>query len=518
MPSASVLLYRLFKQRCRTMRNSLLFFFLGTCAVVTLFSCSASKQGYTPYKKYGRNVLREDYTLLRNILEKKHPSLYWYTSKDSMDSYFNQYYQAIADSMTEPEFGWKILAPLTDKIHCGHTSFGMSKAYNRWASGRRFASFPLFMKIWNDTMVVTGNMNRKDSIFKRGMIVTAINGQRPQALVNTLFGYMTEDGYANNVNYLRLSTNFPYYHRQVYGLSKNYVVNYLDSAGKEQKATIPYYDPAADSLQRNRIAPLVKISRKERKERARLSLRSLTIDTAGNTGIITLNTFSGGHLRRFFRRSFRTLSKLGIGNVVLDIRGNGGGKIGMSTLLTKYISRRSFKIADSATVAARSLKPYTRYIKGKFINNLGLFFFAKRKADGRLHFGFWERKVYHPKSRYHFDGDVYVLINGPTFSASTLFCNAVKGQPGITLVGEEAGGGWHGNSGVMIPDITLPNTKLRVRLPLVRIVQYRHVPKTGQGVPPDVFAGPSYEALVKGYDKKMEVVKALIKSKLPVRP
>ena len=106
-----------------------------------------------------------------------------------------------------------------------------------------------------------------------------------------------------------------------------------------------------------------------------------------------------------------------------------------------------------------------------------------------------------------------MLINGQTFSAATLFSSAVKGQPGITLVGEEAGGGWYGNNGIMIPDITLPNTHIRVRLPLFRLVQYKHVPKDGRGVMPDIYIGTSYEALLKGYDKKMQVVMEMIKGK-----
>jgi C-terminal processing protease CtpA/Prc len=104
-----------------------------------------------------------------------------------------------------------------------------------------------------------------------------------------------------------------------------------------------------------------------------------------------------------------------------------------------------------------------------------------------------------------------VLINGPTFSASTLFCNAVKGQKNITLVGEETGGGWHGNSGIMIPDITLPITKLRMRLPLFKIVQYNHVTKDGRGVSPDIFIPPTVEGVRKNIDRKMEIVKAIIR-------
>lgn len=481
--------------------------------IILLSSCSVSHYNYSLYKKYPKQQLQQDFSLLKNILQKKHPSLYWYTSKDSMDYYFNYYYNAIEDSMTEQKFGWKILAPLTDKIHCGHTSFGMSKAFNKWVRNKQIGSFPLFMKVWNDTMAVTANFNRKDSVLKRGTLITGINGLSNTALTQIMFNYMTEDGKANNVNYLRLSNNFPYYHRNIFGLSKEYSIKYLDSVGREQVTKIPLFDPPKDTTKKKRITPPVKKPARETKKQQLQNIRSLAIDTVNNTAIITLNTFSTGRLRTFFRKSFRYINKESIANVVLDIRSNGGGKINLSTLLTKYVTRVPFKVSDSTYAVAKKLGPYTKYIKGKFLNNIGLFFLTRKRKDGFYHFGLWERKTYYPKTTNHFNGDLYVLINGQTFSASTLFCNVVKGQKGITIIGEEAGGGWHGNSGIMIPDITLPNTHLRVRLPLFRIVQYNHVEKNGKGVMPDIYIGTSYEALIKSYDKKMQVVMDMIKRK-----
>lgn len=476
-------------------------------------SCTASYKNYDPAKKYSKAELTADYQLLREILEKKHPSLYWYTSKDSMDMYFDRYQRNIPDSMTELQFGWKVIAPLVDKIHCGHTSFGMSKAYNNWVSGKRYPGFPLMMKIWNDTMVVTANLNRKDSVLKRGTFITSINGMRNRQLIDTLMDYMPEDGYAINVNYIRLSGNFPYFHRNILGISRQYRVTYLDSLGNEQKITVPVFELKKDSTKKPaRDSSLTRPPKPSREERLR-NIRSLTIDTANNTAILTINTFSSGTLRKFFRQSFRYIKKQDISNVVIDLRSNGGGRINLSTLLTRYVTRKPFRVADTTYAKTQNLGKYTRYIKGKFLNNLGLFFSSKKKNDGLYHFGHWEKKMYKPKRSGHYNGDLYVLTNGPTFSASTLFCNAVKGQPNIWLVGEEAGGGWHGNSGVMIPDITLPNTHVRVRLPLFRLVQYNHVPKNGLGVMPDIYVGTSYEALMKGQDKKMMVVMEMIKDR-----
>ena len=152
-----------------------------------------------------------------------------------------------------------------------------------------------------------------------------------------------------------------------------------------------------------------------------------------------------------------------------------------------------------------------KYIKPGFVNNLGLFFLTKKNKDGLYHFGHWERKVYMLKTVNHYAGNLYVLINGSTFSAAALFSNAAKGQPGVVLVGEEAGGGWHGNNGILIPDIILPNTNLKVRLPLFRLVQYNHQPKDGRGVQPDIYIGTNYKAFVNGVDKKMQVVMEMIR-------
>jgi len=484
--------------------------------VLVLYSCASTNKNYDPNKKYSTQQLQQDYSLLRNILEKKHPSLYWYTPKDSMDMYFEKFYRSIKDSMTEQQFGWKIIVPLVDKIHCGHTSFSKSKAYNNWVADKKIPSFPLLLKCWKDTMAVAANMNRKDSVLKRGVLITSINGIRNADLTKIMFNYMTEDGYANNVNYARLSNNFPYYHRNIFGLSRMYMVTYLDTKGVEQLVNIPVFDmgrdsskKTLDSLIKKRAAAQTKQTRQKRLQ----EIRTLAVDTTNNTAIITINSFTSGSLRTFYRQTFRYIQKTGINNVVLDIRDNGGGRIRLSTLLTKYVSRVNFKVADTSYAVAKTLGPYSKYIKQGFINNLGLLFLTKKNKDGKYHFGHWERKINKPKANNNYTGNLYVLIAGNTFSAATLFSNAVKGQPGVILVGEETGGGWHGNDGILIPDIVLPVTHIKVRLPLFRLVQYNHVQKDGRGIQPDIFIGPNYNAFLKGYDFKMKSVMEMIVNK-----
>jgi len=477
--------------------------------MVMIYSCTSSRLQYTPAKKYPKEKLQKDYTLLREILEAKHPSLYWYTPKEKMDEYFEKFYETIKDSMTEQQFAWLAVAPVIDKIRCGHTSVSLSKAYGKWVEGKAIPSFPLYMKIWNDTMAVTGNLNyKKDSLFKRGTLITSVNGIPNKLLIKYMFEFLPEDGYSNNVNYIRLSANFPYYHRNIFGLSKNYNVGYLDEEGKEQIVKVPLFVPAKDSVKKDSI--LRRQKSKEPKEKKFLQYRSFTIDSTKKFATITLNTFSDGKLRAFFRRTFKELKKENISNVILDLRSNGGGRVGLSTLLTKYLSRKNFKVADTLYTPSRGIGPYGKYIKGGVFNSIEMFFISRKNSDGKYHMRYLENHFYKPKKN-RYAGKVFVLTGGPTFSASAIVCNVLKGQKNITLLGEETGGGWYGNNGIMIPDIILPNTKVRVRLPLFRLVQYNHTAIKGTGVIPDILVPTSYDALLKGYDKKMEETKKLIK-------
>jgi hypothetical protein len=489
-------------------------YFIFFLSIILFFcSCASSKKNYNPATKYAPETLRQDFDLLRHTLEAKHPALYWYTPKEKMDEYFLKYYEVIKDSMTEQQFAWLAVAPMIDKIHCGHTSMSLSKSYSKWVKSKLIPSFPLYLKIWNDTMAVYGNLNfKKDSIFKRGTLVTSINGIPNNLIIKYMLEYLPEDGYAYNVNYIRLSGNFPYYHRNIFGLSKTYSVGYIDSVGKEQKAILPLFVPLKDSTKKDSTKKDTTIKKiKIPKAQRLIQYRSFKIDSTKKYATIVLNTFTDGHLRRFFKRSFKQLRKEKIKNLVLDIRNNGGGRVGMSTLLTKYISRKPFKVADTVSTHTRGLGKYSKYIKGRKLNNIQMFFSSRKNKDGNYHICRMERHYYQPKKK-NYAGKVYIITSGPTFSASTLFCNVVKGQDGITLLGEETGGGWYGNSGIMIPNITLPNTGVRVRLPLFKLVQVNNGQAKGKGIIPDVHVPPSYDALLKGYDKKMQVVKQLISS------
>jgi len=181
-----------------------------------------------------------------------------------------------------------------------------------------------------------------------------------------------------------------------------------------------------------------------------------------------------------------------------------------STMLSRYLIDKRFKLADSLyTISRRS--SYRRHMQNYFFNHVFMMIATRKRSDGYYHFGYFERHFFKPKKKNHFDGKTYILIGGNSFSATTLFTESVIKEDNVFVVGEETGGGAYGNTAWLIPDVILPETKVRFRLPLFRLVIDKQQPKDGRGVQPEIEVKPTVEAIRNGADFKMEKVKELIK-------
>lgn len=483
--------------------------------VALLTSCGVSKNisSATP-AKLSPEQLRRDYGILRDILYHNHPSLYWYASKDSVDNCFASTYASLQDSLTEQEFRNRIIYSI-NKIRCGHTAVRSSKKAVKLFSTDRRPYFPLALKLWADTAVVVGNAFPNDSVLKRGTVITAINGRSLKEIRDSMFQLVGTDGYADIFKYQFISFNFPAFYRYTYGVDSQYSIIYLDSLNKQHSKTIKSFTPRKDSLAKKdssakmvgSIAPA--FTKKQLRQQRKLQERNMKIDSALSAGILSVNTFSGRGLNKFFKKSFKRIEEDNLQNVVLDLRLNSGGDVMVSSKLTEYLTDKPFKIADTIAAKSRSFK-HGRYISSSFFYSIGMFFSSRKKEDGRYHFSYFEKHNFKPARKHHFSGNIYVLTGGYTFSASTLVAKTLKGQENVKIVGEETGGGSYGTNAFFLPTITLPESGIRVTLPLYRMVLNAGDLKTGRGVFPDVEVPPTTYAIRQGIDLKMEKVKELI--------
>jgi hypothetical protein len=490
------------------MKNYWLIIFVLSCV-----SCSVKNiSKYNPYQKFGPDALQADFQLLRNVLEADHPSIYWHSTKQQIDSVFDTNAQLLKDSLNEFEFK-NIVANVLSNIKCGHTSVRNTPKFENWIATANLSYFPFGMRLFADSLIATYNLYRKDTLIPRGSLIKSINGVSSSDIIKKMYSVISTDGDANNFKNLRISNNFPYYYLSSFDSAKKYEVVYADENSIEK--TVSFSDfkrPPPDTTKRKidssiRIiqAPptLTKLQKRER-------IRKLYIDTIQQVAFLTINSFSGGKQRKFYKQTFKYLDQKNIENLVIDVRNNGGGLIGNATYLSKYISNKKFRVADSV-YTNHIFSKYNKHVKFRFWYSLSELLFTHKKGDGNHHFGWLTKRNIKPKKKHHFDGQVYTITGGYSFSATTLFINYTAAQNNVTTIGEPTGGTALGNTAVYIPNLKLPHTQLKVRMPVFRLVMNKSAIK-GAPFYPEIYVGPTMQTLKKGNDNKIEKVYELIKA------
>ncbi|MFC4233023.1 S41 family peptidase [Parasediminibacterium paludis] len=483
-------------------------------------ACTSSKiKHYQFNQKTAAPQLQRDVVLLKKILEANHPSLYWYTPKDTIDAAFSAAINAITDSLDEVAFRNKV-ATIISQIKCGHTSVRFSANYSKAIEQHRYPCFPLSIKTWGDSMVVLGSFFPRDSTFKRGTIITAINGRNTHQLMANMFPLISTDGNSNGFKSQVISSNFPNWYKLAFGVDSTYRVDYINEKGEAKTVTVKNFWPTRkvtttkDTSLKKAVTttPSAKQPSKHQQRQAQLfAKRSLTIDTTNSTALLHVGTFSD-RLKPFFRKSMKSITLSGVKNIIIDVRDNTGGKLENSTFLTKYFIDKPFKTGDTVAAITNNIH-YKKYIPQSYFLWLPMHLFSKKKADGRYHKQIEERKISRPAIKYHFNGNIYLLQGGLSFSAATLFTSNLKGQQNVTIVGEESGGGYYGNTAMFLPTVILPNSKLRIILPLYRLVIDSNRHQDGRGVLPDILVLPNSNAIKQGKDVKIDTVKALLLKK-----
>ena len=204
-------------------------------------------------------------------------------------------------------------------------------------------------------------------------------------------------------------------------------------------------------------------------------------------------------LREFYHESFDAMKKRGTKALVLDVRNNGGGEDELGKLLLSYLLDKPFKYYDGLALSAREFK-FQKYTEPFEIP-------AEAVQRGPDH---TYRLVKHPNlgtqqpSKPTFAGKVFILLNGDSFSTTAEFLSQAHFHKRATFIGEESGGGYYGNSSGAVPEVTLPNTKIIVRVPLVTYyMAVSGYKAAAHGVMPDHLVRYTIEELLAGTDKEL---------------
>jgi C-terminal processing protease CtpA/Prc len=111
-----------------------------------------------------------------------------------------------------------------------------------------------------------------------------------------------------------------------------------------------------------------------------------------------------------------------------------------------------------------------------------------------------------------FTSKLYVLTGGLTFSGASEFAAIVKGNRQATFIGEETGGGYYGNTSGRYINLTLPNSQISIRIPLLKfVVEVSGDIPFGRGVIPDYEIQPTIGEYLNGVDAEMNYALKLIR-------
>jgi hypothetical protein len=411
--------------------------------------------------------MQADFDLMRHALEEAHPGLYRYSTKAQMDREFDDQRAKLSRPMTKPQFE-VVVAQTIASIRCGHTR--MRSDPDVEAAMRNAPTFPLRVVFEETRLMVLLNQTPDDQTIRPGMELVSINGREVADLVRQFWAVNYADADIETARRHDIAQSFPQNYWWLVGQPEFFTVTATEpGSGRKVIAKLKgvtetdrktNHNPVNDAMQTG----LAKV-RGESYEK--LSLRFLKDPDIAE---IRIPSFMGDDFPQWIEDTFRTLHEKGTNKLIIDLRSNGGGEDTYGVMLVSYLTDKPFRYVDHVTIKTISwsfqdhwdAKPMDAgqlaHIRECLIPNPDGGYFMTEKLQESL----GEKQP----GKFPFLGDVFILIDGATFSTAADFCAVTHHLKRATFIGEETAGAYYGNNSATEPTVTLPNSKVRFGLPL----------------------------------------------------
>lgn len=508
----------------------------GLVLLVALQSC-ASVDKYNAQINTPKSVkdLKSDINYIQHKLQKLHPDLYHYISKKDLDYKFDSLRSSITIPLTSNDFYFRI-SPVIASIKQGHTQINpltkkLRSAEKKKVSTKGTTPLSLFdFELFDNKLYITKNYS-KDSNICVGMEVLSVNGTKPADILNKYKPTFSSDGYNTTFRDYRLAKAFPRFFYTENGImdSISCELKFNDSIRTLVLRKPVKPKPSTIKKTKEQTVADKKLQQAENKKKKlygydalkRSYSKQLSFPAKDSSiAVIKIADFVKGNYRKFYKNSFSKLDSLQTKTLVIDLRNNTGGSLREVSHLYSYLADSSYRFVTKSEVSSKTSLWHSISFKNKplweqaaqtifipFIIGADIYsFLATNKGkDGKYRFPFPESKLAHPKEK-RFKGKVYVLINGGSFSASSLLSSNLHGSKRATFIGQETGGAYNGCVAGIMPVLTLPKTKLNIRFGLL-VCQAPFQSKTdGHGILPDKEINTTIQDRIKANDPELEWV------------
>ncbi len=449
---------------------------------------------------YTQAQIAYDFGIFRAALEEAHPGLYRYRSKEQIDAVFAQAAASLESVHSEGDL-YLVLGRVVAAIGDGHTRLRLSAGHEAYLNGRpTFLPFKLRLierraYLWRDYSEDRANLI--------GSEIVAMNGMPMDQVLSGMLGFFSSDGTNVTGKYKDLEGTlmFGLLYQLVHGPTEAFELE-LRPAGADSIVTATVAavsESVIDQRYEERYA-----------EDQRDNLELTMIEGSPRIAVIRISGFFGDDYEQFLAGAFSRIGAQGVEHLILDLRDNGGGRDMYGSMLLSYLTDEPFAYYHSLQINGPEFEIM------KFSQNPS---YSVPEEEFELRDdGYYLTPAAHDNLNIqqprepHFDGAVYALISGASFSATSEFLAGLYQNRDAVYIGEESGGGQYGNTSGSTAVITLPHTKMRVNVPLIRynsaIEGYE---PTDRGMIPDHEVYLTQQDVLDGSDSVLEFTLELIR-------
>ncbi|MFK7048563.1 MULTISPECIES: S41 family peptidase [Flavobacterium] len=484
--------------------------------------------------------LHEDIDFVQRKLFKLHPSLDLYITEKYLKFKFDSLKKSIKTPLKPNEFYFGI-SKVVASVRQGHTTIQPLQkqfTHNELKELKKKGTYPLslFTFSYIDNELIIAQNHSKDTSIKVGTVVKDIQGITPSFLFAKYKGTDASDGYNQTYYNSAFANKIVHYFKLEKTLKDSIQVNFLykDSLYTKvltrialtkgfKKETVKKTKDSDKKIcktkNKNQLLKEKELKNKKnifgydeiKKEFTRQLLYPIK---DSSLAVLRIKKFVGGKQAKAYSLLFKEIDNKKVTTLVLDLRNNGGGSIEEIKNLFTYISPDFVNFVDTLKVTNRTslvtnmfrnvpkgilislapiIIPYT--IKNLFSIKKSPtgFFYQKSKLTNRLQ----------PRDS-NYQGKLYVLINGGSFSASSVLAANLQNINRGIFVGEETGGAFNSTVAGTLPVLTLPHSKLKFRVGMMEIGVVKKSAIKGRGVMPEITITSKKEDYEKKIDSELQ--------------
>ena len=451
--------------------------------------------------QFSVSAQQKDFALLKHALLNHFAGVYLYADSTLIDQKIKAVETALETPKSDLEL-YRLYAQLLSETHCGHSQI--------WPNKKVFRSFffsacslPFDVILVDKRLYALSGFGKSPRV-ERYDEITKINGQSIAEVLDVMYQYINGDAHSNTLKDQMFKDFFLLYYYLAFPKSDVFEIEFTSQDSTQVAKLLPKQPPIKKYLRKMNQLVL---------QAHEVNYGRLKVVQKDNYAVLKLPSFyrtAGGHFHAWVDLKFKQLQKSGVQNLVIDLRGNGGGNF--QDYLFGYLTDSKDPMGVITCKPSTRPKRIRRYKRWDLQFQISRFDMRRKKralSRGELP---KPKKIIPKNQPYTYDGQLYVLVDGGTFSAAANLAANLQDKCNATIIGTESGGGYsQGSTGLM--QLKLPKSKFTTVVnPLHYSNEVKQRTPENRGVLPDHIVHEKFPQARKE-DQTLQVAIDLIQGK-----